>query len=263
MTEKAKGVVDGFRWNDERFDEILGDMRKMKPVGSTGLTSLDDVLGGGLYPEVYVLAAEPGAGKTTLALQIGDYVAQFGSRRVVFLSMEMSAPQMVAKSLSRLSSVHKLAPLTARDIMRMGDDEEKLAVFEEVAGTYREQIAGRIATIDEKMSIGDVAALYEGAFDGCEPPPVLVVDYLQIMPPDEGSPSATDYQHHTANMRGLCEIAKRHRTPVIVISSKNRQKRGSKSLDALTGSSDIEYGASVVMFLSVDGEDDEEAEGNA
>lgn len=256
--------AESFAWNDERLDGILSSMASMKPTGSTGIASLDAILGGGLYPEVYVLAAEPGAGKTTLALQIADYVACYGSRKVVFLSMEMSVAQLLAKSLSRLSAERRMdgRPLTARESMRMGGDPARLAVFERAVEAYRIEIAPNAATIDAKTSVDDVAALYETGFDPCEPKPVLVVDYLQIMP-DGANPSATDYQHHTANMRGLCEIAKRNRTPVIAISSKNRQKRGSRSLDALTGSSDIEYGASVVMFLSVDGESEEAVEDNS
>ncbi len=256
--------AEAFEWNDGRLDAILAAMASMRPVGSTGLSSLDAVLGGGLYPEVYVLAAEPGAGKTTLALQVADYVARFGSRKVVFLSMEMSAAQIVGKSISRISAQgHGWPPLTARDVMRMGSgDPGKLDAIEKAVETYREEVAPGIATIDSKMAVGDIASLYASAFDPGEPKPVCVVDYLQIMP-DDGSPNATDYQHHTANMRGLCAIARDHRTPVLAISSKNRQKRGSKDLGALTGSSDIEYGASVVMFLSVDGGSEDEAAENA
>lgn len=255
---------EGFEWNDERLDTILSDMASMKPVGSTGIGALDAILGGGLYPEVYVLAAEPGAGKTTLAIQIADYAARFGTRKVVFTSMEMSAAQIVGKSLSRISAQsHDWPPVTAREIMHMGaGDPDRLALIGRAVDTYRREVAPNIATVDDKMAVGAIADMYESAFDPCEPKPVLVVDYLQIMP-DDGHPSATDYQHHTANMRGLCAVSKDHRVPVLVISSKNRQKRGSKSLDALSGSSDIEYGASVVMFLAVDGDTEDEAADNA
>ncbi|WP_080797877.1 DnaB-like helicase C-terminal domain-containing protein [Arabiibacter massiliensis] len=258
-------MMEGFAWNDERLDAMIAAMSGMKPVGGTGIPSLDAILGGGLYPEVYVLAAEPGAGKTTLALQIADYVACYGSRKAVFLSMEMGAPQILGKSLSRLTSQRDMGglPLTAREVMRMGDgDQDKLSAIERAIEAYRLEIAPNVATIDDKASVEEVAALYEAGLDPCEPKPVLVVDYLQIMP-DGANPSATDYQHHTANMRGLCAISKRHRVPILVISSKNRQKRGSRALDALAGSSDIEYGASVVMFLSVDGDTEDEAESNA
>ena len=102
------------------------------------------------------------------------------------------------------------------------------------------------------MTVGELAELMD-AMPATEPKPVLVVDYLQIMPAPEGD-QKTDYQHHTSNMRGLCEIAKRNRTPVLVVSSKNRSGRDGRSLGSLSGSSDIEYGASVVMFLEVDGD---------
>lgn len=246
-------------WNDERLDGILSTMATMRPVGSTGIASLDLVLGGGLHPEVYVLAAEPGAGKTTLALQIADYVARFGSRKVVFVSAEMSAAQIVAKSLSRLSSEKASAPLTVRDVMRM--DAGRIEDIKEVAETYRAEVAPCIATLDEAVSVHGIASLYASGFDPCEPKPVLVVDYLQIMPSATDAVQ-TDMQHHTANMSGLCEIAKIHRVPVIVISSLNRTGRNTSALASLAGTSAIEYGASAVLFVSVDGESEGEVKAN-
>ncbi|MEF9877676.1 MAG: DnaB-like helicase C-terminal domain-containing protein, partial [Gordonibacter sp.] len=91
--------------------------------------------------------------------------------------------------------------------------------------------------------------------------PVLVVDYLQIMP-SAADGVQTDVQHHTANMSGLCEVAKLHRVPVIVISSMNRQGRNASALASLAGTSAIEYGASAVMFVSVDGKDESEVKAN-
>ena len=243
-----------FVWNDERLDSILASMATMRPVGKTGICSLDRLLGGGLYPEVYVLAAEPGAGKTTLALQIADYVARFGSRKTVFLSAEMSAAQIVAKSLSRLSSEGGNDPLTAREVMRM--DESMLARITATANLYRTEIAPNTATIDKKLTVEQITSLYREGFPSSDPQPVLVVDYLQIIPATDDA-AKTDFQHHTANMGGLVDIAKQHKTPVLVISSMNRSGRSASSLVSLSGSSAIEYGASVVMFVSVDGSDDE------
>lgn len=251
--------AEGIAWNDERLDIILASMAAMKPVGSTGIASLDRVLGGGLHPEVYVLAAEPGAGKTTLALQIADYVARFGSRRVVFVSAEMSAAQIVAKSLSRLSAETALDPLTVRDVMRM--DAGRIEDIQAAADVYRAEVAPSIATIDEAVTVRSIASLYASGFDPCEPKPVLVVDYLQIMPSATDTVQ-TDMQHHTSNMSALCEIAKLHRVPVLVISSMNRTGRNSSALASLAGSSAIEYGASAVMFVSVDGEGEAETKTN-
>lgn len=246
----AEGRIE---WNADRLDAIMARMAAMRPCGSTGFASLDSVLGGGLYPEVYVLAAEPGAGKTTLALQIADHVARFGSRKVVFLSSEMSAPQVVAKSISRMSAESSRA-LTAREVMRM--DAENLDAVSGAVEAYRREVAPNMATLDEPLSAEEVAALYESALDPGEPAPVLVVDYLQILPGREDAVQ-TDLQHHTASMGALCSVAKRFKTPVVVISSLNRSGRVSVALSSLAGSSAIEYSASVVLFVSVDGTGDE------
>ncbi|WP_418830659.1 DnaB-like helicase C-terminal domain-containing protein [Paraeggerthella sp.] len=249
-------------WNDEKLDSLISQLSSMVPCGRTGIKSLDDMLGGGLYPEIYVLAAEPGAGKTTLALQIADRIAEFGSRKALFVSLEMSASQMLAKSLSRISALSpSLPPLTVRQLMnaRQLSNDGKQAMMEALIA-YREQTAPNIATVDERVTVADLRKLYE-SLPSAEFPPLLVIDYLQLLPPSDGDPSATDYQTHTANMRGLCELAKTYKTPVLVISSKNRVNRNGRQLASLSGSSEIEYSASCVLFLDIDGDtEDERAE---
>lgn len=249
-----------FLWNDARLDEILRSMGSMKPCGSTGLPLLDEILGGGLYPEVYVIAAEPGAGKTTLVLQIADYVATYGNRKVVFVSEEMSDLQIVAKSLSRINMERKTyPPLSIRDVMRM--DAKNLDAIKAAADAYRTETAPSIATIDEKLTALDIERLYADLYQAGEDMPLLVVDYLQIMPNNDDV-ARSDYQHHTANMRTLVGISKTYRTPVLVVSSKNRTARKGNGLEGLSGSSEIEYGAAVVMFLIVDGKDEIEIDAN-
>lgn len=252
----------GFAWNDTRLDQILGNMAALKPCGRTGLPSLDSMLGGGLYPEVYVLAAEPGAGKTTLALQIADYVASYGNRKVLYVSVEMSASQLVAKSLSRVVAERNIyPPLSVRDVMRM--DASNLDAIEAAVNIYRQETAPNIATLDHRLTVEGIAGIYTALADMTAALPLLVIDYLQIMPRDNEAGTTSDYQHHTANMRALCSIASCYRVPVLVISSKNRANRRSKGTDALSGSSDIEYGAATVMFLAVDGEGEEQEQNQA
>lgn len=260
--EAAAHQACGFAWNDCRLDSILGSMAALKPSGSTGLVSLDSMLGGGLYPEVYVLAAEPGAGKTTLALQIADYVATFGRRKVLYVSVEMVAAQLVAKSLSRVIAERNIyPPLSVRDVMRM--DGCNLDAIEAAVSIYRNETAPNIATIDQRLTVEGIAGIYAALSYETAALPLLVIDYLQIMPSDNESGQTTDYQHHTANMRGLCSIAAQFKVPVLVISSKNRTNRRSKGTDSLAGSSDIEYGAATVMFLAVDGEGEEQEQNQA
>lgn len=260
METAAPGVV---AWNDSRLDSILRNMSTLKPCGSTGLDSLDRILGGGLYPEVYVLAAEPGAGKTTLALQIADYVATFGNRKVLYISAEMAAAQIVAKSLSRIiAEARQFQPLSVREVMRM--DERNYEAIQQAVNAYGSVTAPNIATIDERITVDGIAGIYAALSAYETLLPLLVIDYLQIMPREERADgkTETDYQHHTANMRALCGIANRYRVPVLVISSQNRSASNKGSLDSLAGSGEIGYGAANVLMLAVDGASKEEQEEN-
>lgn len=74
-----------------------------KPI-STGFLLLDNVgLGSGLYNGLYVLGATSGLGKTTFALQIANHIASHENRKVIYYALEMSANELIAKSLSRIA----------------------------------------------------------------------------------------------------------------------------------------------------------------
>ena len=81
------------------------DQGGSRAVVSTGYLDLDSALGGGMVANgLYILAARPGMGKTTLALNIADRVAERVGP-VLFVSLEMDVEQLVAKRVSRLSGV--------------------------------------------------------------------------------------------------------------------------------------------------------------
>lgn len=70
------------------------------PCISTGFSSLDNVLDGGLYEGLYVIGAISSLGKTTLIAQIADQIAQAGTD-VLFFSLEMARNELISKSVSR------------------------------------------------------------------------------------------------------------------------------------------------------------------
>ncbi len=255
------------RWNDERLDEILDSMRSRRLAGSTGLEDLDELLDGGLYPEVYVLGAEPGTGKTTLALQIADRLAQFSDRRVLFFSQEMSTGQIVSKSISNMASKvcgNAIYARSVQDPKRL--NKELLADCKKAIESYRKEVAPYIVTIDGHVTVKDIQQHIDKALNDERNTsgfaPVVFVDYLQIMRPKNEHSNRTDAQLHSENMRGLIDLSITYNTTFFVISSENRSQRGSNNLTAYAGSSEIEYGASVAIFMTVDGETDEEREEN-
>ena len=73
---------------------------KGKPFIPTGFKGLDAMLEGGLYAGLYIIGAISSLGKTTLALQIMDYIASQGQDVLIF-SLEMDREELISKSISR------------------------------------------------------------------------------------------------------------------------------------------------------------------
>lgn len=86
------------------------------PATSTGFYSLDNTLDGGLYEGLYIIGAITSLGKTTLALQIADQIADSG-RDVLIFSLEMARTELMSKSISRL---------TLLDVLEHGGEIETL-----------------------------------------------------------------------------------------------------------------------------------------
>lgn len=254
-------------WNCDRMNSLVSAICRQKAVGSTGLRRFDSLLGGGLLQGVYILAGEPGAGKSSFALQIADYIAAFGKRKVLYVSLEMSAAQLVAKSFARLSSQEKSQPLSFREIGNLlqayhNAEPKRIEFLHSVINRYTAEIAPNISTQDSVVTLSDIRKLYD-SLSGEFLPPILILDYLQLVGLEPGVVSANDTQRLSNVMRGLCDLSKHYQIPIIALSSQNRSKRGKSSLDSLDGAGQIEYGATGVWFLSVDGNSDEERQRNS
>lgn len=71
----------------------------------TGIPKLDDLLGG-LQPGLHLLAAEPGAGKTTLACQVGSHAARQGYP-VIFVTFEETPERLTLKVICGLAGLNQ------------------------------------------------------------------------------------------------------------------------------------------------------------
>src|SRR5699024_10432244 len=88
-------------------NKILGFLERIdrsvnEPPIPTGFKQLDEILDGGIREGLHVLGAISSLGKTTLAMQIADQIAQYGEDVLIF-SLEMGTNELIAKSVSRLS----------------------------------------------------------------------------------------------------------------------------------------------------------------
>lgn len=251
--ESAESSALQVRWNDDRLDSLLANISSLRPLAKSGLPTLDRLLCGGYCSGVHLLSAVPACGKSTLAAQIGDHNARFGNRRTIYLSCEMSAISLILKSLSRMSAEMNDNPLSYGEILSLSRklgaaDDPRVALLMETIERYRIEVAPRVSTIDEGLSLDSLARILETLADD---PPFVILDYLQILKAEGDFTS--DYSALTSTMRRICALAKAYRTPILAIASQNRTgKRGTADMTALSGSGELEYACTSAAFLTTD-----------
>lgn len=246
---------------------FMGECDDLEPIG-TGLRELDDALGGGLPScGLVVLGAMSSTGKTTLCVQVADYIAAHG-RPVLFVTIEQSAAEIVAKSLSRMTSARTRrngAPLmlSAQHIMsRRGraeweGDGEKQAAFYRACEEYSAAVAPRLRILETEAqpNVSRLETVMRAMEKHDGEAPVLFVDYLQILAPMNDRD--TDKRNMDANVTALRQLARDLCTCIVVVSTLNRSSYdGGISLDSYKESGAIEYGADVLMGLQPRGVDD-------
>ena len=229
----------------------------------TGFESLDNMLDGGLYEGLYGIGAISSLGKTTFALQMADQIAAQGYEVLIF-SLEMSRNELIAKSISRntlrrvkQSGGNMQHAKTTRGIMSCKKYSSYCQAEKELIRTSindYEKIAGNIFI---REGIGDVTAetIAEQVREHIESghkPPVVIVDYLQILSPK--NEKWTDKQNTDSAILTFKRLSRDHKIPVIVISSFNRENYSVKvSMQAFKESGAIEYSTDVLIGLQLKG----------
>ena len=226
----------------------------------TGIEALDDILDGGLRSGLYALGAVSSMGKTTLAVQVADYIAEHG-RGVLFVTIEQSAREIASKSLSRLTRtlnaggynvVTSTEALSASRRARWGD--QQTSAFLKACEYYAGKIAPRLKILEgtKQPSVSDVEVVAKIMMEHDGEPPVIFIDYLQLLA--ASSERDTDKQAIDKNVMLLRQLARDMRTPVIVISSLNRNSYSEGvTMDSWQDSGAIEYGCDVLLGLQPQG----------
>lgn len=213
----------------------------------TGFKNLDE-LAGGLYPGLYVIGAISSLGKTTFIHQMGDQLAAAGDH-VLFFSLEQNRLEMVTKSLSRITARHNKITAVSAINMRSGRiNAEVLAAAEEY-----NKIADRVSVVECNFNtnigfILDYTKEYMAANPGIKP--IVIVDYLQIIPPTD--PRQSDKEKVDHIVRGLKKLQSDNDLVIFVVSSINRANYLSPiDFESFKESGGIEYTADVVWGLQL------------
>lgn len=261
--EQYKSIMQAFRvYNPLDVATDIFALTDAQEPTPTGIYGLDEILGGGLVPGLYGLGAVSSLGKTTLAVQMADNIAASG-RGVIFFTIEQSAREISAKSLSRyIAKLHpKLSGITASEICspakRRTWGEGFTKALLDACNAYACEVAPNLGIQEgrKQPSVSDVEAVARAWEKQHGQAPVIFIDYLQLMaaPSDRD----TDKQATDKNVMALRQLARDMKTPVVAISSLNRNSYNEGvTLDSFKESGAIEYGADVLLGLQPEGMDD-------
>lgn len=228
-----------------------------KPI-ETGYKWFDDLIGGGFYNQTLsMFMAPPAAGKTALVHQIAEQLSK--SREVLYINLEMSNEQMLARSV-------------ARKLARRGIKLSPTAILRGYNLDYVQLEAIRDVLTNDRDNIEYIGEKFGSSFEGIatalnkraeaskrqgKPAPVVILDYLHLV----GSKDRLDAQETIK--RTVLELKKYaidHNSIVIAISASNRasNKAGTIDMDSGRDSSGIEYTCDLLIGLELWSEGNED-----
>ncbi len=224
---------------------------------TTGLTSLNEKVGGLHDSDLIILAGRPGMGKTALATNIAfnaadrmrrdlaDGIAEDKSvgAATAFFSLEMSADQLATRILAEQSGISaemlRMGKISRDDFQQLSYASQRLAelplYIDDTPALTIAALRARARRLKRRHNIG-----------------LIVVDYLQLL---QGSGRANDNRVNEISeiSRGLKTLAKELSVPVIALSQLSRavEQREDKRpmLSDLRESGSIEQDADMVWFV--------------
>jgi len=229
----------------QAFEEItkLAERKSHMAGVATGFKDLDNLFHGMRGGDLLILAARPGVGKTSFALNLAVNAAKKDAT-VAFLSLEMSSSQLVQRLLCSEARVN-LSKVRGGNI-----GEGDWGFIADASNT----LSKLDLYIDDtpSLSILELRAKARRELRGKENG-LIIVDYLQLMQPPQGRRDINRTVEVGEISRGLKILAKEMNVPVIALSQLSRQVEMRKTkrpmLSDLRESGSIEQDADIVMFI--------------
>ena len=268
---------------------LQNDRQKPKKPISTGIKELDEKLDGGIYDGLYVITGTTGSGKSNLAIQIADAMAENGQqeadgtitkRDILYFSLEMPKQEILARTIARLANVikgtttcvkgadYRQQAIHTREILDglhetwkgiKGQYNE--SIYNTAISSYENNIQDNIYYYDSTDN-KDGNGNYKGAFTTEDiiniakrheavtgQPPIIFIDYLQLLESNINKDERGKMKEATLALKEYC-IGRE--TAVIAISSVARSNYNREAdIDSGKEAGEIEYTANVVIGLSL------------
>jgi replicative DNA helicase len=253
--ETAEGALDEATFNedtgavfesmDEGISGLVEDIEKNEPeeVNMSGFESLDTVVGGFALGSVTIIAARPGIGKTSFAVNIGVGVAATSKKPVLMFSLEMPRKQIWARIASAFAAIpHRF--IKKRDV-----NAEQMEALQELAQKSHKIPFFIHKVTDRQPDIWQMVEIARAFRRKHGDPAMILIDYVQLAAP-RGKESI---EQRTAEVsQALKAMAMELNTSVLALSQLNRQGAdASKPPDVsqLRNSGTLEEAAHCVLLL--------------
>ena len=238
-SDEAKRVAETIDATMDRFIEI---QEGTAPKGlMTGFYDLDEITSGLQPGQMVIVAARPGVGKSTLAVDIMRHLSIHEGIPTAIFSLEMSTHEINTRVLASEANV---------DIKRMRQGRMRSEDWDRV-GKAREALDAAPMFIDEspENTVMDIVAKTKMMVKrhGIK---LIVVDYLQLL--HSGKREESRQQEVAGFSRALKLLAKSAGIPVIAVAQLNRESERNDSKPKpsdLRESGALEQDADVILLL--------------
>ena len=238
-------ISEGVNQVIDRMEKLSIDKNAFRGI-KTGFPTLDNYTKGFHKGDLILLAARPGIGKTSLALNICSNAALYGGATVAVFSLEMPISQIAQRAMCSVGNI-------TMDNATSGTTNSK--VWETVMQT-KEQLSTAGLYVDDSSLTTPTQIISKcrrlKAEKGLD---LIMIDYLQLMKADNaGKKDSGNRQQEVADLTRSLKIAARElECPIIVLSQLSRdiEKRNDHKpqLSDLRESGAIEQDADIVMFI--------------
>lgn len=223
------------------------DFNLKKFALSTGFPSLDQLILG-WQNKLYIVAARPAMGKTSLVLNSAVEVAKTG-KPVLFVSGEMPREEVLQKVICTdlgVSTYHFQQGLWTRYVSQIQIDLK-----------CNEILQLPFYVVDDIFTVSGIRAKAKEIKKETGQYPLLVIDYLQLMDNDNSKKNSNRVEDVSAISRGLKRLQVELSTPVIALSQLSRtlEQRQNKRpmMSDLRESGQLEQDADLIIFIYRDG----------
>lgn len=225
-----------------KIEELFHNQGQISGV-PTGFYDIDKMTGGLNGGDMVVIAARPSVGKTSLAMNIAEYVGLSSHMPVGIASLEMTSEQLMLRMVSSISQVPsnaiKHGNLTEKHFQKINSAALKLnsqnIIIDDSSGVSILQLKAKARRIHQRYGIK-----------------LFIIDYLQLL--HSTNRKSENRQQEVADISSGCkQLAKELNIPVIVLSQLNREseKAGNRKprISDLRESGAIEQDADQIWLL--------------